>query len=57
MIADGTFSIAGLTGASTSIQHLTGSGAVDLGAKALTLSARERYVLRRHRRHRRRADR
>ncbi|MBR0872914.1 autotransporter outer membrane beta-barrel domain-containing protein [Bradyrhizobium tropiciagri] len=39
VIADGTFSIAGLTGAGTSIQHLTGGGAVDLGAKTLTLTA------------------
>ncbi|SDD16322.1 outer membrane autotransporter barrel domain-containing protein [Bradyrhizobium brasilense] len=39
VIADGTFSIAGLSGAGTSIQRLSGSGAVDLGAKTLTLTA------------------
>ncbi|PAY04035.1 hypothetical protein CK489_32605 [Bradyrhizobium sp. UFLA03-84] len=39
VIANGTFSIAALSGAGTSIQRLSGSGAVDLGAKTLTLTA------------------
>lgn len=39
VIANGTFSIAGLSGAGTSIQRLSGSGGVDLGAKTLTLTA------------------
>lgn len=39
VIANGTFSIAGLSGAGTSIQRLSGSGSVDLGAKTLTLTA------------------
>ncbi len=39
VIANGTFSIAGLSGAGTSIQRLSGTGGVDLGAKTLTLTA------------------
>ena len=39
VIANGTFSIAGLAGAGTSIQRLSGTGSVDLGAKTLTLTA------------------
>ncbi|MGL3209120.1 autotransporter outer membrane beta-barrel domain-containing protein [Bradyrhizobium sp. BR 1433] len=39
VIANGTFSIAGLSGAGTSIQRLSGTGSVDLGAKTLTLTA------------------
>jgi len=39
VIANGTFSIAGLTSAGTSIQRLSGTGSVDLGAKTLTLTA------------------
>lgn len=39
VIANGTFSIAGLSGAGTSIHRLSGSGSVDLGAKTLTLTA------------------
>ncbi|WP_143271528.1 autotransporter family protein [Bradyrhizobium mercantei] len=39
VIANGTFSIAGLSGAGTNIQRLSGSGSVDLGAKTLTLTA------------------
>ncbi|MGY4480103.1 autotransporter outer membrane beta-barrel domain-containing protein [Bradyrhizobium sp. USDA 3364] len=39
VIANGTFSIAALSGAGTGIQRLSGSGAVDLGAKTLTLTA------------------
>ncbi|AUC97897.1 hypothetical protein CWS35_29360 [Bradyrhizobium sp. SK17] len=39
VIANGTFSIAGLSGAGTSIQRLSGSGSVDLGARTLTLTA------------------
>ncbi|WP_212309749.1 MULTISPECIES: autotransporter outer membrane beta-barrel domain-containing protein [unclassified Bradyrhizobium] len=39
VIANGTFSIAGLSGAGTSIQRLSGSGGVDLGAKTLTITA------------------
>ncbi|WP_338690088.1 autotransporter outer membrane beta-barrel domain-containing protein [Bradyrhizobium sp. 26S5] len=39
VIANGTFSIAGLSGAGTSIQRLSGTGGVDLGAKTLTITA------------------
>ncbi|MGX1427661.1 outer membrane autotransporter protein [Bradyrhizobium elkanii] len=39
VIANGTFSIAGLSGAGTSIQRLSGTGGVDLGAKTLTIAA------------------
>ncbi|MBR0895930.1 autotransporter outer membrane beta-barrel domain-containing protein [Bradyrhizobium tropiciagri] len=39
VIANGTFSIAGLTSAGTSIQRLSGTGSVDLGARTLTLTA------------------
>ena len=39
MIADGTFSIAGIAGAGTSIQRLSGIGAVNLGGKTLTITA------------------
>ncbi|MBR1213918.1 autotransporter outer membrane beta-barrel domain-containing protein [Bradyrhizobium sp. JYMT SZCCT0180] len=39
VIANGTFSIAGLAGAGTSIQRLSGTGSVDLGARTLTLTA------------------
>ncbi|WP_338827573.1 autotransporter outer membrane beta-barrel domain-containing protein [Bradyrhizobium sp. 27S5] len=38
VIANGTFSIAGLSGAGTSIQRLSGTGGVDLGAKTLTVT-------------------
>ena len=38
VIANGTFSIAGLSGAGTSIQRLSGTGAVDLGTRTLTLT-------------------
>jgi outer membrane autotransporter protein len=38
VIADGTFGIAGVTAAGTSIQSLAGSGAVTLGAKNLTIT-------------------
>jgi hypothetical protein len=39
VIADGTFSIAGIAGAGTSIQRLSGIGAVNLGGKTLTITA------------------
>lgn len=39
VVANGTFSIAGLSGAGTSIQRLSGTGGVDLGAKTLTITA------------------
>jgi len=38
VIANGTFSIAGVSGTGTSIQRLSGTGAVDLGARTLTIS-------------------
>ncbi|MEJ1169275.1 autotransporter outer membrane beta-barrel domain-containing protein [Variovorax sp. CCNWLW235] len=39
VIADGTFDISGVSAAGTSVQRLSGSGAVMLGGKALTLTA------------------
>ncbi|MEJ1127102.1 autotransporter domain-containing protein [Variovorax sp. CCNWLW225] len=39
VIADGTFDISGVSAAGTSVQRLSGSGAVTLGGKALTLTA------------------
>jgi fibronectin-binding autotransporter adhesin len=38
VVADGTFTIAGIAGASTSIRSLAGSGTVSLGSKMLTLT-------------------
>jgi autotransporter-associated beta strand protein len=38
VLANGTFDISGVSGAGTSIQSLSGSGSVALGAKALTLT-------------------
>jgi outer membrane autotransporter protein len=38
VVANGTFSISGLTAASSSIQSLAGSGAVTLGTKTLTIT-------------------
>ncbi|MEW6438438.1 MAG: autotransporter outer membrane beta-barrel domain-containing protein [Pseudomonadota bacterium] len=38
VVANSTFDISGLTGAGTDIQSLAGSGAVNLGAKTLTLT-------------------
>ena len=39
VVANGSFDIAGLGAAGTSIQRLSGSGSVNLGGKALTLTA------------------
>lgn len=41
VVADGTFSVSGITAAATSIQALSGSGAVTLGSKTLTFGSND----------------